>query len=163
MLFRSGALGLAVAARVSHGGVADLRAEVGEVGFEQPAGELRAIVGDDAAGHAEAAYQALDELHRGSCRDVPDWLHLRPLGEFVDGDVEVAVAPNRSWERSQNVQPPDREQPRKGDGLKSLSGLVYLFGMELARLALLDEFGGVLERGGPVEAVAESFAHECVR
>src|SRR5664279_738235 len=87
-------------------------------------------------------------------------LHLRPLGKLVDGDVEVAVAPERARERSQNVQPPDRERPREGDGLQFLRGLVNLLGMELAGLAGPNEPGGVLKCGGPVEAAAECFASE---
>ena len=156
-------LGLTVAVWVSNGGITDLRAHVGIVGVEQAAGELRAIVGDDAVRHAEAANQALDEFHRKSRRDVPDWLHFCPLREFVGSDIELAVAPDSSQERSQNVEPPDRKRPREGDGLKSLSGLVHLLGVELARLVGLDELGGVLECGGPVEAIAESLAHECAR
>jgi hypothetical protein len=38
-------------------------------------------------------------------------LHLLPLGELVDGYVEVVVAPERTRERSQDVQPPDCEGP----------------------------------------------------
>ena len=85
------------------------------------------------------------------------------LVNFVDGDVEVEVAPDSSRERSQNVEPLDRERPREGDGLKSLSRLVHLLSMELARLAGPDELGGVLERGGPLEALDESLADKCAR
>ena len=159
--FSVGALGLAVAAWMSDGGIADLRAEVGTVGLEQPAGELRAIVGDDAVGYAEAANQTLDEFHRRSCRDVPDWFHFRRLGELVDGDVEVAVAPDSSWERSQDVESQDRKRPGEGDGLESLGGPVHLLRMELTGLAGLDELGGILEGGRPVESIAESLAHKC--
>ena len=102
-------LRLAVAARVSYRDVANLHAKVGAVGLEEAAGELRAIVGDDVVGDAEEAHQTLDELHRRSHRDVADWLHLRPLGEFVDGDVEVAVVPDSAWEWSRDVQPLDRK------------------------------------------------------
>src|SRR5664279_4343866 len=90
-------------------------------------------------------------------------LHLRPLGKLVDGDVEVAVDPERARERSQDVQPPDREWPREGDGLQFLRGLMNFLGVELAGLARPDELGGVLKRSGPVEAVAESFAGEGAR
>src|SRR5664279_2217128 len=90
-------------------------------------------------------------------------LHLRPLGKLVDGDVEVAVAPERARERSQNVQPPDRERPREGDGLQFLRGLVDLLGVELAGLAGPNERGGVLKCGGLVETAAEGFAGEGAR
>ena len=44
--------------------------------------------------------------------------------------------------------------------MKSLGGLVYLLGVELARFAGPDELGGILECGGLVEPIVESFAHE---
>ena len=93
-----------------HRGIADLRADAGAVGLEEAAGELGAVVSDDVVGDAKTKYQSLDELDRGPRRDCADSFHLCPLGEFIDGDVEVAVAPERARERSQNVQPPDRER-----------------------------------------------------
>ena len=59
-----------------------------------------------------------------------DGFHLCPFGELVDGDVEVAVAPRRSRERAQDVQPPDRERPRERNGLEALSRLMDLLGVE---------------------------------
>ena len=56
-------------------------------------GELRAIVGDDAVMDPKPAHDALDELDGRASRDGADGFHLRPLGELVDGDIEVAVAP----------------------------------------------------------------------
>ena len=44
----------------------------------------------------EAAYEALDELDSRAGWDGMDGFHFRPLGELVDGDVDVAVAPRRS-------------------------------------------------------------------
>ena len=57
------ALGLAISPWMGHRGIADLQAEVGVVGLEEPTGELRAIVGDLVIGHAESAHNALDELN----------------------------------------------------------------------------------------------------
>ena len=48
------AFSLAVAPWVSHRGVADLGTKAAAVGLEGAAGELRAIVGDDAVGHGHA-------------------------------------------------------------------------------------------------------------
>ena len=42
----------------------------------------------------------LMKLDRGACRDGADGFYLCPLGELVDGDVEVSVAPRRSGERA---------------------------------------------------------------
>ena len=58
--------------------------------------------------------------------------YLRPLGEHVDGDVEVLVAPWRPRERSQDVQPPDCERPNERDRLEAPRGLVDLIGVKLA-------------------------------
>ena len=59
-----GSLRLPVASWVSHRGVGDLGAKAAAVGLEGAAGELRAVVGDDAVGHAKAADQPPDEFHR---------------------------------------------------------------------------------------------------
>ena len=61
--------------------------------FEKVAGELRAIVGDDAIRNPEMAHEALDELDGRAGWDGADGLYLCPFGELVDGDVEVAIAP----------------------------------------------------------------------
>ena len=67
---------------------------------EGAACELGAVVGDDAVGDPEAAHETLDELDCGAGWDSADGFHFRPLGELVDGDVEVAVAPRRSRKRA---------------------------------------------------------------
>src|SRR3954471_19177598 len=102
--------GLAVAPRVCHRSVAYLRSKVSTVCFEEVTGELRTVVCDDAVRHPEPAHDAPDEPDRGTHGDGADSLHFCP-GEFVNGDVEVAVAPWRPRERSQNVQPPNCEWP----------------------------------------------------
>ena len=78
-------------------------------------------------------------------RDGVHRFNLRPFGELVDGDVEVAVAPAGAWEGSQDVQPPDREGPGERDGLEPQCGLVDLLGVKLARLAGLDNGGCILK------------------
>ena len=80
-----------------------------------------------------------------------DGFYLRPLGELVDGDVEVAVAPRRSRERAKDIQPLDREWPREWDGLEALSRLMDLLGVELTSLAGLHQLSRVVEHCGPVE------------
>ena len=76
-----------------HRSVADLRSKVSTICLEEIASELRAIVGDDAIRDPEPAHETLDELDRRSDRDGADSFHLRPFGELVDGNVEVAIAP----------------------------------------------------------------------
>ena len=88
-----GAFGLTIALGVGHRSVADLRSKVSTVGFEEVTSKLRAIICDDAVGDPEAAHEALDELDSRAGRDGTDGFHFRPLGELVDSNVEIAVAP----------------------------------------------------------------------
>jgi hypothetical protein len=81
---------------VSERGKADFDADRCTVFPEQSAGELAAVVGDDAIRHAKTAYHPTDELDCRPGRDSAHRLHLCPLGKLVDGDVEVAVAPLRT-------------------------------------------------------------------
>ena len=78
-------------------------AEIGAVVLEDAAGELRAIVRDDAIWHTETACQSLDEFDGGPGQYSSHGLHLRPFGEFVNGDEEEAIAPERSRKRAQDV------------------------------------------------------------
>jgi hypothetical protein len=98
------------------------------------------------------ADQPTDELDCGPGWNGAHQLHLHPLGELVDGDVEVAVAPLRSREWTEDVQPPDSKRPSEWDGLQLLRQLMNLLGMELACLTPLDHLSHVPERRQPVEA-----------
>ena len=95
-----GALSLTIAPGVGHRSIVDLRSKVSTVGFEDVASKLRTIICDDAVGDPEAAHEALDELDSRAGWDGTDSFHLRPLGELVDGDVEVSIAPRRPRERA---------------------------------------------------------------
>ena len=75
-----------------------MRSKISTIRFEEIASELRAVVGDDVIRDPKPAYDTLDELDRRSGRDGADGFYLRPFGELVDGDIEVAVAPRRSRE-----------------------------------------------------------------
>ena len=121
---------------------------------------MRAVICDDAVGNPKAAHETLDELDCEASWDGANCFHFRPLGELVDGDVEVAVAPRRSKEWAQNVQPPDCEWPCERDGLEALSRLMDLLGMELAGFTGLHQLGRVIEHRGPVESAAEYLADE---
>ena len=121
---------------------------------------MRTVVGDDAVGDAKAADDALAELDGRARRNGSDRFYFCPLGELVDGNVEVVVAPCRARERAQYVQTPDCEGRREGNGLEPLSQLRDFLGVELAGLAGPDELRGILKRGGPVEIVTEYLARE---
>ena len=105
--------GLAIAPGVGHRSVANLFSKVSTVGFKEVPSKLRVVICDDAVGDPEAAHEALDELDGRASWDGTDGFHFRPLGELVDGDIEVSVAPSRPRERSQDVQPPDHKRPRE--------------------------------------------------
>jgi hypothetical protein len=90
--------------------------------------------------------QPTDELDCGPGQDGAHRFHLHPLGEFVDGNIEVAVAPLRSGEWTKDVQPPYCKGPSEWDGSQLLRRLVDLLGMELARLTPLDHLRRVSER-----------------
>jgi hypothetical protein len=107
------------------------------------------------------AYQPMDELDGRPGRNGTHWFHLRPLGELVDGDVEVAIDPLSSREWTQDVQPPNSKGPSEQEGLQLLRWLMNLFGMELARLAPLEHLSGIRERRRLVEAAAIHFPGEC--
>ena len=77
-----------------------MRSKDSTVCLEKIASELRAVVSNDAIRDPKPAYDTLDELDRGSGRDGADGFYLRLFGELVDGDVEITVAPWRSWERA---------------------------------------------------------------
>jgi hypothetical protein len=93
--------------------------------------------------HAEVAHQPLNELDGRPGGNGAHQLHLRPLGELVDGDVDVALAPLRSREWTQDVQPLNSKGPSERDGLQLLRWLMDLLGMELACLAPLDHLRSI--------------------
>lgn len=97
---------------MGHQCVVYLCTEVSTVNLEELTGDLRTVIRDDVVGYAEAAHEALDELDGGPSQDGAHGLHLCPLGEFVDVDVEVAEAPRGSRKRPQYVQPLDRKRAR---------------------------------------------------
>ena len=111
-------------------------------------------------GDPKPAHDSFDELDGRSSWNSVHGFYLRPLGELVDGDVEVAVAPRRSREWAQDIQPPDRKRPRERDGLQALCWLMDLLGVELAGLASLHQLDGIIERSGPIEPTAERLANE---
>ena len=102
---------MSVALGVCNRGEAKLGAEIFTVCPEEAAGELRAVVCDDAVWYSETADDTPDELDSCSCWDGAYGFHFCPFGELVDSNKEETVAPLRLWERSQYVQPPDRKRP----------------------------------------------------
>ena len=119
-------LSLTIASWVSDGSKTDSAAEVLDILHEGAACELCAVVVDDPVGYTKMAHYSLEELDgRLSC-DLPHCLHLRPLCELVDCNVQVLEAPDSAGERAQYVEPPYREGPGERDGLKGLGWLMEL-------------------------------------
>ena len=50
------------------------------------------------------AHEALDELGGRPCWDGAHGFHLRPLGEFVDGNIELAVVGKQNHPSMSNPQ-----------------------------------------------------------
>jgi hypothetical protein len=78
---------------------------------------LIAVVGDDAVGHAKAAHQPLDEVDGYPGRYCTYRFDLCPLGELVNSDVEVAVAPCARGNGPRMYSPPNSKGPSERYGL----------------------------------------------
>ena len=61
-----------------------------------------------------------EEQHSLLRFDQGDWPSFYPLCELVYGDKQVGVASGRPLERSDQIEPPDREWPRDRDCLECL-------------------------------------------
>jgi hypothetical protein len=101
-----------------------------------------------------------EERHRLLGPDAVQGSNLDPLGEFVDGDQQVRVAPGRLLQGTDEVQTPHSKGPGDGYRLQSLSGQVGLLRIELTSFAGADNSSGVSHRRWPVEALPESIPDE---
>jgi hypothetical protein len=86
-----GSLHLAIALWVSNGGIADFYGKIFTVSLECDAGELGPIISDDPVRDPKPADDGLDKLDCRLLIDFDHRGHFRPLGEFVDGDIEIPV------------------------------------------------------------------------
>jgi hypothetical protein len=103
-----------------------------------------------------------DELDCGLLVDFDHGGHFRPLGEFVDDDVEIPVPSDDPGKRSQDVQPPHNELSWGWDHLQRLHRCVDLLGMKLASLASLYQLNSILYGYRPVKATLEGFTDQHV-
>ena len=127
---------------------------------EFPAGELRSVVRDYGVRHSESVDDVEEELHRLLGLDSRNGAGLNPLGKFVDCDKHVCVAPGRFSEGSDQIQSPDREGPRDGDGLEGLRREMGLPGIVLTPLARSNDARCIGDRRRPVKALPEGVAHQ---
>jgi len=89
-------------------------------------GELCAIVRDDGVWYSKMMDDVEEEQHSLLGFDHGDRSSFDPFCEFVYGDKQVGVAPERLFERSNQIEPPDREGPHDGDHLECLGREVSL-------------------------------------
>ena len=71
--------------------------------------ELRAIVHDNVVWDSKAMDDVKDEQHGLLGLDHGDRSSLYPLCKLVYGDKQVRIAPRRPLERSDQIEPLDRE------------------------------------------------------
>jgi hypothetical protein len=107
--FYVGSLHLVIALWVSNGRMADFYAKIFVVPLECNAGELGPIVSDDPIQDPKPADVELDKPDCGWLIDLDYMGPFRPLGEFVDGDIEIPVPSDGPGKLPQDVQPPNSE------------------------------------------------------
>ena len=84
-------------------------------------GELRAVVRDDGVWNPKAMMDDVEEEQHGLLGlDRGDWSSLYPLCKLVYDDKQVCIALERPLERSDQIEPQDRERLRDGDRLEYL-------------------------------------------
>ena len=96
---------------MSNGGKAQLDTHVVAVIPKEVVGELSSVIGDDPIWNAKEGHQIFDELERRVLVGFRDCSCLGLFRELVDRHVQPFIIPNGSWERSQDIEPPDRERP----------------------------------------------------
>jgi hypothetical protein len=109
--FYIGPLNLTIALWVINRCIADLDAKIFTVVLEHATGKLGPVISDDSVRDPKPADNTLDKLDCGLLVDLDHGGCFRPLGEFVDGDVEISVPFDGHGERSHDVQPPHGEWP----------------------------------------------------
>jgi hypothetical protein len=98
-------LHLAIALWVSNGGIAYFYAKIFTVPLECAAGELGPVVSDDPVRDPKPTDDGLDKLDCGLLIDLDHNGRFQPLGEFIDGDIEIPVPSNGLGKCPQDVQP----------------------------------------------------------
>jgi hypothetical protein len=91
--FCVGPLHLAIALWVSNRGIADFYAKIFTIPLECAAGELGPVISDDDVQDPKPANDGLDKLDCELLIDLDHSGRFRPLGEFVDGDIEIRYPP----------------------------------------------------------------------
>jgi hypothetical protein len=107
--FCIGSLHLSIALWVSNGSIANFYAKILTVPLKCAAGELGLVVSYDHIQDPKPADDGLDKLDYRLLVDLDHRGRFWPLGEFIDGDIEIPVPSDGLGEWSQDVQPPNSE------------------------------------------------------
>jgi hypothetical protein len=92
--FSVGSLDLSITLWMSNGRIADLDAKILAVSLERAGGELEPVVGVDPIQVPKPVDDGLDELDCGLLVDLDHRSCFEPLGELVDGDVQIPESSN---------------------------------------------------------------------
>jgi hypothetical protein len=92
--FSVGSLDLSITLWMSNGRIADLDAKILAVSLERVGGELEPIVGVDPIQVPKPVDDGLDELDCGLLVDLDHRSCFEPLGELVDGDIQIPESSN---------------------------------------------------------------------
>jgi hypothetical protein len=131
--------------------------------LEIVASESGTQIGYDAIWHSKPMYNVLQQVGCLFCYSHDEWFVFNPLGEFVNGDINISKT---SWgwlERPYHVQSPACKRPGSGDGLKGLCWNMDLLGEKLTTLTPMDESFRIRHGGWPIERSSESLANKVSR
>jgi hypothetical protein len=96
---------------VSNGRIANLDAKIFTVPLECITSELGPIVSDHPVQDTDLVDDRLDEVECSLSIDFDHRGRFQPLGDFVDGDVDIPVPFDSSGKWPQDVQPPYTKWP----------------------------------------------------
>jgi hypothetical protein len=123
--FCVGSLHLAIALWVSNGGIADFYVKIFTIPLECAAGELGPIVSDDPIRDPKPVDDGLDKLDYGLLIDLDHRGRFRPLGEFVDCDIEIPV-PSDGPGNGPRMSSPQTVNNHKGGIICSICASVWI-------------------------------------
>jgi hypothetical protein len=109
--FSIGSLDLSITLWMSNRHIVDLDAKILTMSLKCVASELVLVVDDDPVWDTEPTDDGLDELDCGLLVDLDHSDYFRPLGEPVDGDVQIPESSDGPGEPTQDVQPPHGKRP----------------------------------------------------
>jgi hypothetical protein len=107
--FYIGSLHSVIALCVSNRSITNFYANIFTILLECTAGKLGPVISDDPVQDPKPTDDGLDELDYRLLVDLDHRGCFWPLGEFVDGDIEIPVPSDGPGKWPQDVQPPNSE------------------------------------------------------